>query len=70
MLIMQTSDAAARRSYIESTGLSKVIWRHDHDGVVCAQYHPKGVKGTNSLIWCISEVKNRILTSIFRRHDA
>lgn len=45
MIIMQTTDAKARRSYIESKGLSKVIWGHEHDGAVCVQYHPKGIKG-------------------------
>jgi len=45
MIIMQTLDAVARRSYIESKGLSKVIYVHEHDDAVCIQYHPKGIKG-------------------------
>lgn len=45
MIIMQTSDAAGRRSYLESTGLAKVILNHEGDDFVCVQYHPKGVKG-------------------------
>lgn len=47
MIIMQTLDAVARRSYIESKGLSKVIYAHEHDDAVCIQYHPKGIKGTD-----------------------
>ena len=46
MIIMQTEDAKERRNYIESTGLSKVIWGYEHDDVVCVQYHPKGIKGS------------------------
>ncbi|KAF2027129.1 hypothetical protein EK21DRAFT_72706 [Setomelanomma holmii] len=45
MIIMQTEDAKKRREYIEAEGLSKVTWSHDHDDVVCTQYHPKGIKG-------------------------
>ncbi len=45
MIIMQTSDAAARRKYIETNNLSKVIWSHSHDDVDCVQYHPKGIAG-------------------------
>ena len=47
MIIMQTEDAKKRREYIESKGLSKVIWGYEHDDVVCAQYHPKGIKGSS-----------------------
>jgi hypothetical protein len=50
MIIMQTSDAAARRSFIESRGLAKVIYSHEHDDAVCIQYHPKGIPGANPLI--------------------
>lgn len=46
MIIMQTEDAKKRREYIESKGLSKVIWGYDHGDTVCVQYHPKGIKGT------------------------
>lgn len=45
MIIMQTMDAAARRKYIESKGLAKVIYGYEHDDVVCVQYHPKGIPG-------------------------
>ena len=45
MIIMQTTDAVARRSYIESNNLGKVIYSHEHDDAVCIQYHPKGIKG-------------------------
>jgi hypothetical protein len=45
MIIMQTLDAAARKRYIESKGLAKVIWSHPHDDVQCFQYHPKGIAG-------------------------
>ncbi|KAF2117345.1 hypothetical protein BDV96DRAFT_571935 [Lophiotrema nucula] len=45
MIIMQTEDARKRREYIESKGLSKVIWGYDHGDTVCVQYHPKGIKG-------------------------
>ncbi|EXJ82594.1 hypothetical protein A1O3_06407 [Capronia epimyces CBS 606.96] len=45
MVIMQTTDAAARRRYIESRGLAKVIYYHSHDEVECVQYHPKGIRG-------------------------
>lgn len=45
MIIMQTLDAAARRRYIESKGLAKVIFTHSHGEVECVQYHPKGIYG-------------------------
>jgi hypothetical protein len=45
MMIMQTGDAAARRKYIESNNLAKVIWGHSHGDVECVQYHPKGIAG-------------------------
>lgn len=45
MIIMQTEDAKKRRDYLEKQGLAKVIFTHDHDDVVCTQYHPKGIKG-------------------------
>jgi hypothetical protein len=45
MIIMQTLDAAARRAYIESRALAKVIFSHSHDDVACVQYHPKGIAG-------------------------
>jgi hypothetical protein len=48
MIIMQTMDADKRRSSIESNGLAKVIYSHDHDDVVCIQYHPKGIPGKES----------------------
>ncbi|ELR05537.1 hypothetical protein VC83_09240 [Pseudogymnoascus destructans] len=45
MIIMQTEDAVARRSFIESNNLGKVIYSHLDDDAVCVQYHPKGIKG-------------------------
>jgi hypothetical protein len=42
---MQTSNAAAWRSCLESKGLAKVIFSHEGDDFVCVQYHPKGIKG-------------------------
>ena len=45
MLIMQTTDAAARKSYIESKNLAKVIWTHERPGSMAVQYHPKGIPG-------------------------
>jgi hypothetical protein len=45
MIIMQTVDALIRKSYIESNGLVKVIFRHELKDSVCVQYHPKGFKG-------------------------
>ncbi|KAK5073587.1 hypothetical protein LTR64_007277 [Lithohypha guttulata] len=45
MIIMQTIDAAARRKAIEAKKLAKVIYGHEHDDVVCVQYHPKGIPG-------------------------
>src|SRR6266498_2684348 len=53
MIIMQTSDANAQRKRIESRGLGKVIYSHEHDGAVCVQYHPKGVKGTTSFYYFV-----------------
>lgn len=50
MVIMQTEDARKRREYIESKGLSKVIWGYDHGDTVCVQYHPKGIKGIHTLL--------------------
>lgn len=45
MIIMQTLDAPARREYIESNKLAKVIFAHKLEESVCIQYHPKGIKG-------------------------
>ena len=45
MVIMQTEDAKKRREYIESKGLSKVIYGYAHEDAVCVQYHPKGIPG-------------------------
>ena len=50
MIIMQTMNAEKRRAYIESKGLSKVIYSYQHDDVHCIQYHPKGIKGTPVLL--------------------
>jgi hypothetical protein len=48
MIIMQTEDAKKRREYIESKGLAKVITSQEHGDTVFVQYHPKGIKGTES----------------------
>jgi len=47
MIIMQTSDATARRKHIEENNLGKIIFTHEVEGgeSVCVQYHPKGVPG-------------------------
>jgi hypothetical protein len=45
MIIMQTLDAAARRSYLETQGLAKVIFSYEGNDFDCIQYHPKGIKG-------------------------
>ncbi|TAQ90707.1 hypothetical protein B7494_g995 [Chlorociboria aeruginascens] len=45
MIVMQTADAAARKTYIEENGLGKVIYYHEHEDAVCVQYHPKGIHG-------------------------
>ncbi|KAF2802706.1 uncharacterized protein BDZ99DRAFT_512370 [Mytilinidion resinicola] len=45
MIIMQNEDAAARREYITSNKLGKVILNDEHDDVVTVQYHPSGMKG-------------------------
>lgn len=52
MIIMQTDDAVARRKYIESQGLSKVIFDHVEGDVACIQYHPKGIKGSEMALSC------------------
>jgi hypothetical protein len=45
MIIMQTEDAIARRNYLQSNKLAKVIFTHEGEESVCIQYHPKGIKG-------------------------
>ena len=45
MIIMQTENAVARRSFIESQKLAKVIHSLEGEDSVCIQYHPKGIKG-------------------------
>lgn len=45
MLIMQTTDASARKKYIESKNLAKVIWTHETATSTAVQYHPKGITG-------------------------
>jgi hypothetical protein len=45
MIIMQNSDGLKRRKYIESKGLTKVIFSHYEPHYHCTQYHPKGIKG-------------------------
>jgi hypothetical protein len=47
LIIMQTQDAKKRREYIEERELARVITMHEHDDVVCVQYHPKGIKGAS-----------------------
>ena len=49
MIIMQTEDAIARRDYLDSNKLAKVILTHENEDSVCIQYHPKGVKGMSDL---------------------
>ena len=46
MIIMQTVDALARKTYIESKGLARVIFSAEVEDGHCVQYHPKSVKGT------------------------
>lgn len=45
MIIMQTLDAAARKNYVTSKKLAKVIWEHVQHDSHAIQYHPKGIKG-------------------------
>ncbi|KKZ63400.1 hypothetical protein EMCG_02287 [[Emmonsia] crescens] len=45
MIIMQTVDARKQRTHIESKGLGKVIYAHEHADSICIQYHPKGIRG-------------------------
>ena len=66
MIIMQTMNADKRRAYIESKGLSKVIYSYQHDDVHCIQYHPKGIKG--KLLHLFKTSQHRLHPS--RRHDA
>lgn len=65
MIIMQTLDAMARRRYIESNKLAKVIFAHELEDSVCIQYHPRGIFGRLSLS---QGRKKRSL--INRRHDS
>jgi hypothetical protein len=48
MIIMQTLDASARRRYIETNKLARVIFAHELEDSVCIQYHPKGIKGRST----------------------
>jgi hypothetical protein len=45
MIIMQSASAIARREYLKSHNLAKVIFEHRTEEGVCIQYHPKGIKG-------------------------
>lgn len=45
MIIMQTLDAGARREYIESRNLARVVFSFTEGDAQCVQYHPKGVPG-------------------------
>jgi hypothetical protein len=45
MVIMQTASAIARRDYLQSKNMAKVIFEHKTEESVCIQYHPKGIKG-------------------------
>lgn len=45
MLIMQTSDAHARKQYIESNNLGEAIWTHETPTSMAVQYHPKNIPG-------------------------
>lgn len=60
MLIMQTTDAAARKQYIESKNLAKVIWTHDTATSTAVQYHPKGIPGG-----VIPELDSQVPTEAF-----
>ncbi len=71
MIIMQTGDAVARKSYIEAKKLAKVIYSHEHDDACCIQYHPKGIKGRASSIAAKLECRPRTsLTLSARRRDS
>jgi hypothetical protein len=50
MIIMQTVDALARKAYIESKKLAKVIFCHKMEDSICVQYHPKGIRGTLEIL--------------------
>lgn len=67
MIIMQTVDAPARRRYIESNKLAKVIFAHELEDSWCIQYHPRGIKGTSTGDSIRSYSK---LTFVNRRNDA
>lgn len=46
MVIMQTQDAGARKEYIQTRNLSRVIFDFIDGDAECVQYHPKGIPGT------------------------
>jgi hypothetical protein len=60
MIIMQTSDAAARRSHLETQGLARVIFGHEGDDFTCVQYHPKGIKGTVPIMKVLCDYHERL----------
>ena len=74
MVIMQTGDAAARRSVIEGEGLAKVIFSHETEESVCVQYHPKGIRGQFSRCVCVcvlgglSPLDKRVFVSLSAGH--
>jgi hypothetical protein len=44
MIIMQSLPSPHRQQHITSLGHKK-IWGYEHDDAICAQYHPKLIKG-------------------------
>lgn len=68
MIIMQTLDAGARKEYIQSRNLSRVIFDFIEGDAECVQYHPKGIPGT--LTSQNSKWPSDSANSHDRRHDA
>ncbi|RMJ26759.1 hypothetical protein PHISP_02359 [Aspergillus sp. HF37] len=50
MVIMQTLDASARKEYIQTRNLSRVIFDFTEGDAECVQYHPKGIPGKSRLM--------------------
>ena len=68
MVIMQTGDAGARRAYIESRGLGRVIYSHEDKSAlgdsVCVQYHPKRIPGMYSCMFPCSLLAGGMLGGV------
>jgi len=47
MIIMQITAAKARREYLEDNNL--VIFSHQTEESICVQYHPKTIRGCDSV---------------------